>query len=1569
MQAGMVFHGLLDDRSQAYVLQQVIRLGGRVDPEAARGASQILAVRHDALRIAIVVPRSSGVPRQVILRERDPEFAFIDLTGRDDPASAVEDVRRADLERGFDLAADPLCRITLAATGSDELALIWTLHHVIVDGWSLPLLMADFARYYAALAAGADLASMREQARAEASATTSFGDYLDWFERQDHHASLDYWAAALEGYDEVAEIPSLGSGDPAGEQLGETVTTLEAADTERLTGCALELSVTVATVVAAAWGIVVARHAALDDVVIGQVVSGRGGAVAGLETTAGITINTIPVRVRLHDETTLAELLQGLHEDALAAQPHHLVALTDIQHRLGLTTAVLRTIVAVENYTSGAADAPSGREVTGLEATSELAREQVDYPLALRAAVIDGRLRLGLLFDPRVFGRDHVEAILARLARLVRLIASDPSVRLGDLDLLTAGDEAALARFNATEHPGGDASTVVDLLRDQARLRPDHPAVRFGEETWSFADLDAATDRIADRLIDLDVPAGSLIPLLAERGPAAVAGMYGAAKAGCAWTPLDSTHPVDRLAFILEDCQAPAVLVAGPGPAAAARAAIARRGVETLVVDLTETLAEPASGRTDRRRQVKPEDLVYCVYTSGTTGRPKGVLVEHRGVVNLQSYLHRAHPLGDDDTVLQFANATFDITIYEHCLGFLSGVTTSLVSEDLVVDPAALTAMMAGQRVDATMLTPAYFLRSTLPKGFRLIGTGGAESSPDIVAAADEIVADDGAEYVNGYGPTEATVLATEWIHRRGEAIPAPVPIGHPIDNMRVYVLDGDRVQGAGMVGELCVAGAGVARGYLNRDDLTAERFAAGPGGERVYRTGDLAAWRTDGELVYLGRNDDQVKIRGQRIELGEIEAALRDIDAIRDGAVIVDRRSGQAVLHGFYASAGEAVPPGQVSAALAERLPSAMVPTTLTEVDALPVTGSGKPDRNALLALVPATSTSSPREAEGTTERDDTPSRERAEDLAAVFAAVLGRPVGIHDNFFEAGGDSLSAITIVSQAAQRGFTMTVRDLFAHPAPAQLADWCDERDGAAAAVEEPDDDATAAGFPGQAPRLVRLTVDSPADTDTDAEGGADRILAEAGRAMEGYADAIVAGEAVERWELNPAQRLVSAAGVTASFALVEAPRPFDEARLAAAWERLLGYFPILRTSIASDGEGLIVHDASVTPPVVAVGDQDEAETIARRLLSRTSRFATVTPGRATHEAVVVISTGTRPGAVERFWIALPLSHLIFDGFSHDVVADRFLAFYDGAEAGLVQRYPAYSTTLAMGPLGADDATVMAGWELQRFATTAAGWNARAEEGIGRMTWTSRDHVDGRIDPAALGGLAERIIELALRRSYPGLDIPALLVHTGRLARFSGQIGQFADVVPVVIDAKTTVDGDGPGEADAPSTAVPAGFLSEARRHLALSRGHQVSAAALLADPALASRYPRTRSALATAFASPDSHRPTPRHGFPPETEETTGEIGRPLVPVLNLLILTATTPTAPPVDGESNGDDAEPLEESRPELESSPGEIFITIAGGSEGIVVHHLPCRHGDEEELSRLLTEATIAASLDRS
>ena len=920
-------------------------------------------------------------------------------------------------------------RLAVLRIAADACQVVWTYHHLLLDGWSVPIVLNDVLADY-------ELAGDGERVRQIPS--RPYRDFIAWHREQDLGAAERFWRRALEGFTaptpltvDVPKETRVGDISPHEEREIE----LSKTSTDALKSVGRLHQLTLNTFVQAAWGLLLSRYSGQDDVLFGATVSGRQASVPGVESIVGLFINTVPVRVRVHGDEPLVRWLRTLQGEQLDTRDYEYCPLGKVQvwSELPAGTPLFESLLVFENYPI---DQTLLKRQQGLRVDRSRTIERTNYPLTL--VVVPGeQLTLRLNYDVTRFDPATVSRMLGHLATLLEGMISNADRRVDDLPMLTRAErQQLLVAWNDTHVQYAGPRCVHQMFENQVARTPDSVALVFEGQAMTYSALDSWANALAGRLVTLGVRQNVLVGLFMERGPEMVAALLGVLKAGGAYVPLPRAYPKQRLQFMLEDCGARLVLtqarLAGELPA------------DSVTVECVDD-----AGLRNAGRSVKPpsgvtaNDLAYVIYTSGSTGRPKGTMLEHASVANYLEWSTRAYRLTEGRGAPVQSSLGFDATITSLILPLLTGRCVVLLPEAQEVD-ALGAALASNSDFSLVKLTPAHLrmLVSMVPQD------KAAEGTRSFIIGGEALTGNDIEHWrnhapqtrlINEYGPTETVVGCC--VYEVSEKTPRSggIPIGRPIANSQLYVLD-RRVDATpvGVSGELYIGGAGLGRGYLNRPDLTAEKFVPNPfseaPGQRLYRTGDLGHHRLDGDLEYLGRRDDQVKLRGFRIELGEIEAVLSRHTNVREAVVLARDDSRGKRLVAYITSEGPTPPTVlELRTHLQAELPGYMVPAAFVMMDSLPLTANGKVDRHALPAP------------DGTRQELRAPfvaaGTDTEEKIAAIWKDAVGiDTIGVDDNFFEVGGDSLIMIEVQWKLQEVfGRNVPLAEIFQNPTVRTLA--------------------------------------------------------------------------------------------------------------------------------------------------------------------------------------------------------------------------------------------------------------------------------------------------------------------------------------------------------------------------------------------------------------------------------------------------------------------------------------------------------------------------------------------------
>ncbi|WP_345144811.1 amino acid adenylation domain-containing protein, partial [Dactylosporangium darangshiense] len=1005
------FLAQLEPDSVEYNMPTVLRLDGAVDVPALAAALGGLVARHEVLRTRLVAD-ADGVPYQVI----DPaparfDLPVVDVSERPDPAAAAEAWVLADGRVPFDLAAGPLFRATLVRVAADEHVLALAMHHVVGDEWSAGILRNELGALYA----GSELPALPVQ----------YADFAvwqrGWLSGEVLEGQLGFWRDALAGAP-VLELPTDRPRPPVRTSDGAAIEfTVPPAVAEGLRAVAADAGASMFMTLFGAFAALLGRYSGQEDVVVGTPIANRNR--AEIEGLIGFFVNTLVLRTDLSGDPTFAELLGRVRERTLAAYAHQDLPFEQLVDELGVARDRSRTPLfqVLFNYVTGDDRDP------GEGAPAEPQAMPVKFDLVVALAPAGPGFVGSVQYSTVLFDAERMARLVGHFVELLSAVASAPDRRLSSVAVLTHDERRQLRGWNDTAAQLPAVGGVPDLIAARAAADPSAVAVRCGDAVLTYGELWRRAERLAGFLVRSGVGPESVVGLCLDRGVEFVVAVLAVWRAGGAYLPLDPGYPVERLAFMVADGGASVVLGQRAVAADLAAAGVAVTWLEDVPLDGADAVALPA---------IVGDQAAYVIYTSGSTGVPKGVVVTHRGLLNLAVQLGPVFGVVPGRVVLQFAAFGFDAAVMDVAVVLSGGGSLVVASGVQRSEPARLAALIRAERVEVASVVPS-LLSQLDPDEISGVGTwvvGSERVGADLVGTWAGR-----SRMFNAYGPTEVSVLATTMRCVADGSVVAPA-IGGPLGNVRVFVVDGLlRPVPVGVPGELLIGGAGLARGYAGRAELTAERFIADPftgDGGRLYRSGDVVRWRADGRLEFVGRADTQVKVRGFRVEPGEIEAALRAHPAIDDAVVIADGDEADRRLVAYLvpADAAAGVPGVEpLRGFLRDRLPEFMVPAVYVELASLPLNVNGKVDRAALPAPDAARL---PLDGEYLAARTPT-----EQVLAGIWAELLGvARVGAADNFFALGGHSLLATQVVTRVrAVFDVEVPVAALFDTPTIAGLA--------------------------------------------------------------------------------------------------------------------------------------------------------------------------------------------------------------------------------------------------------------------------------------------------------------------------------------------------------------------------------------------------------------------------------------------------------------------------------------------------------------------------------------------------
>jgi amino acid adenylation domain-containing protein/thioester reductase-like protein len=1021
MQQGILFHTLCAP-SGVYVMQTCYTFSQATNLLAFQQAWQQVIDRHPVLRTSFYFKQYKE-PFQVVYKQVNLPWQDYDWRGlpEAEQQERLEAFLQADRHQGFDLSTAPLMRCTFIQLANDTYHFIWSAHHLILDGWSTALVLQEVLATYKALCGGEELPLPRSR---------PYGDYIAWLQQQDLSQAQAFWQKVLKGFHAPTPLRIdryVGSNGAA--SYDERSLKLSPTTTAALQSLARQHKLTLNTLLQGAYALLLSRYSGEEDVVFGATSAGRPTTLAGVESMVGLFINTLPVRVQLSPQELLIPWLQKIQQRQVEAQQYEYSPLVQVQEWSDVPRdlPLFESILVFENFP---VDSSLQKWAVDLNIHQSRSVETTHYPITVKAEG-NSQLALHILYDCDRIDTTTATRILGHLKTLLEGMVANPHQSLSSLNLLTAIERhQLLVEWNDTQTDYPQDKCIHQLVVVQAEQTPDAVAVVFEDQQLTYRQLDVRTNQLARYLESLGVGPEVLVGVCMTRSLEMVVGLLGVLKAGGAYVPLDPAYPDERLAFMLDDSQASVLLTQQH-----LVEQLGDRRIQTICLDRDwQTISQ--ENPENPCSLTNSDNLAYVIYTSGSTGKPKGVAIEHHSTVALINWAKTVFSPAELAGVLASTSICFDLSIFELFVPLSCGGTVILAENAL-----SLPTLAAAEKVTLINTVPsaiaALHREQAIPTSVCTINLAGEPLPNDLVQQLYQL--EHIQQIFNLYGPSEDTTYSTYALVARDSL--GPVPIGRPISNTQVYVLDRSlQPVPIGVAGELYLSGAGLARGYLHRPELTAEKFIPNPFEEskfsRLYKTGDLVRYLPNGSLEFLGRIDSQVKIRGFRIELGEIETVVRQHPTVRDAVALAweDEPNSQRLVAYIVPQPQQASDVMELQQFLQQKLPKYMVPTAFVVLEALPVTLNGKVNRKAL----PAPGTAN-REQENTFSPPRNPLEQQ---LVSIWSEILRiEQVGINDNFFQLGGHSLLVVRLFARIREAfQVDLPLQTLFEAPTVANLAE-------------------------------------------------------------------------------------------------------------------------------------------------------------------------------------------------------------------------------------------------------------------------------------------------------------------------------------------------------------------------------------------------------------------------------------------------------------------------------------------------------------------------------------------------
>ncbi len=1022
MQQGMLFHTLYAPESEVYLEQMACKFVGNLNVEAFKEAWRQLLKRHDVLRSAFVW-EDLEEPLQVVYQEVDLPLEYLDWTQKPEKQqnADIEQLIVEERRKGVELTEAPLMRLKLIKLNADEHYFIWSHHHLLFDGWGFAIVLKELFQFYESFA---------QNRPVQLPPVRPFRDYIAWLKAQDPQKAEAFWRKKLAGF--YAPTPLMVDRRTREEGKGYPKIRREYSDelSRQVEQFSKQHQVTVNTLFQGALALILSHYSAETDVVFGSTVSGRPTDLPGVEMMVGLFINTLPIRVQIDSHSTIKDWLKQLQMQNAEMRQYEFTPLVDIHgwSDVPRNKPLFEAIFVFENYP--VSDTLS-QSASSLQIRDIRSFEKTNYPLTIVTAP-GSTLSLDIAYDAARFASSTIERLHDHFERVLHQLVFNPEKPLSSIELVGEDEKRLLlTEWNGPQKPFPHDKTVHQLFEQQVAKSPEAPAVNYNDATLTYAELNRKANQLAHYLRSLGVKPETIVGISLNRSLETVIAAVAVLKAGGAYLPIDPEYPEERIRYMVEDSKIAFLITEDE---LAARFKYFNGELIRLWNDADKIEKQPTENLPN---VTQPENLAFVIYTSGSTGRPKGVLLHHRGACNfLQNMVHDFN-LGPQKAMLQIASFSFDAASSEIFSALISGARVQMIDKEVLLSTERLEKFIEEKKVTTSTIPPS-LLGLLSEDRLRVMETIISVGDVCTWELAERFLGK--VDFVNGYGPTEGTIGAiwgkVDPAHRENTV---SAPIGRPNANVKIYLLNRDlHLVPPGIPGEIYIGGAGVSRGYLNRPELTAERFVPDPfsemPGARMYKTGDLARYLPDGQIEFIGRVDFQVKIRGFRIELGEIEAELLQHPAVKDAVVVArGQKAGEKMLVAYFIpEADKKVEPQELRDFIKNRLPDYMVPAAYVAMEKFPLTPNGKVNRRAL---------PDPEQGDRVSEKYVAPRTPEEELMATIWADILKlEKVSIDSNFFDLGGHSLLA-TQLSSRIRDAFEvdLPLKEIFSAPTIRLLA--------------------------------------------------------------------------------------------------------------------------------------------------------------------------------------------------------------------------------------------------------------------------------------------------------------------------------------------------------------------------------------------------------------------------------------------------------------------------------------------------------------------------------------------------
>ena len=1031
-QEGMYVQYFQSTDTKTYQLCNLCKISKAVDLDKLSESVELLSLRHPVLKSAFTVLKSTGAIKQVILENRIPEFSIIT---KDEPFTqeVLDKIVDEDAEKAPDLQKDSLFRVTVIDF-TDECFILFHSHHIIIDGWCLPVLINDLQKYYGELIGGKTVEELTDEILKEVSSQTSYAEYANWIKKQDTDEVKAYWKNLLEDC-EFSHIFGKEKKDNAkNEDIITFRTQLTNELSQQIEQFAKQNKVSSNSVFECAFSIALQKYSGSEDIVFDKVISGRGIPLKNIENTVGPFINTVPVRIKNEENSTLADLLKEIQKQTINANTQGILSLGDVYKTSNIDAKSVDSLFVFENYYTG-----DGSEIANGPLSPELVffREQTEFNLTVTIMKDNDGYAIRTSYAREMYTEREIQSFLNGYISILKY-SLDATKLIKDISALTDEErETILNDFNNTAYTYDieENTTLYSLFERASEENKDKVCIKVNEKEITYKEFKAYAERLDSKARSITKEEKSVIAVICERSFEMYGAVYGIIRGGNAYLPIDPNYPQDRIDYILENSNAKAVI---------AQEKFCHLVTSVPCINATEVLN--SKEQPEKTECLANEnDTAYVIYTSGSTGNPKGARISHKSAINRILWMHDFYPLEENDVILQKTPYTFDVSVWELFWWGITGRTLCASKPDEHFLPAKILEETEKHSVTHLHFVPSvfdlfltYLENNPQEQGkfntVKYVFLSGEALTANHINRFYNIYDYNKVSLHNLYGPTECAVDVSYY-----DCVPTdidPVPIGKPIYNTQLHIVDKHlNPTPIGVVGELCIAGVNVGQGYLNNETLTNEKFIPNPFGTgKLYKTGDLAYWREDGNICYVGRMDGQIKLNGQRIELGEIEKVISEFASVESVAVMIKQNNGQDVLVAFCC--GDESNTNEIIEYCESKLPQYMVPSKFAFIDKMPLNQSGKLDRKALKNIDVTFDSVAVKEE---------PVTDTEKMICELFQKTLNIDfVGRNENFFNLGGTSLDMISILSENAFKD--ISAAEFIANSTPEKLAEFFENRE-------------------------------------------------------------------------------------------------------------------------------------------------------------------------------------------------------------------------------------------------------------------------------------------------------------------------------------------------------------------------------------------------------------------------------------------------------------------------------------------------------------------------------------------